>query len=125
VSADVRTLALVDLQIDAVRTLLAPVLGGAEIESFELADGGLVNTIYRVVVTGVHEALALRIYAAGVDAFDKERRLLQHVAPSVPVPDVLLASAGGSELPHPYIVYRWVDGMTLNECAGGCPPTHC
>jgi hypothetical protein len=60
---DVRALPFVDLQIDELCALLAPVLGDGDIASVSRVDGGLVNTTYRVVPAGKRAPVALRIYA--------------------------------------------------------------
>jgi aminoglycoside phosphotransferase (APT) family kinase protein len=115
VSTDARCLPVVDLEIDEIRTLLAPLLGDARVASASRVDGGLVNTVYRVIAEGRREPLALRVYASGVGAFDKERRILSRVRASVPLPEIALTIAAGPTVPFPCVVYRWVDGITLND----------
>jgi len=39
-----------------------------------------------------------------------------------PIPDVLLADCGGADFERPYLVYRWIDGIMLNECRRQTPP---
>lgn len=115
-SADARCLPPVELELGQIQHMLAPVLAGAEVVSVERRDDGLVNTVYRVLLAAPQSALALRIYASGIEAAEKERRILERVSMRLPVPGVLLAGAEAAGAPHPYVVYRWVDGITLNEC---------
>jgi aminoglycoside phosphotransferase (APT) family kinase protein len=108
----------VDLAPATVGALLAPLLGGAPPRRVARAEGGLVNTVHRVDAAD-GAAYALRLYAAGRAAFDAERATLAALAaaaPPLPVPDVLLADAAGAHVGHPYVVYRWIDGVTLNAC---------
>lgn len=91
---------------------MAPVIGMAAVQSTTRVEGGLTNTTYRVIATE-GAAYGLRVYAAGRAALDLERRLLPALSAAIPVPDVLFADAGGA---HPYLVYGWIEGITLNEC---------
>jgi aminoglycoside phosphotransferase (APT) family kinase protein len=34
----------------------------------------------------------------------------------LPVPDLISADASGRHCAYPYLVYRWIEGITLNEC---------
>ena len=117
--SDPRCHPLVELGPSAVETMLAPLLRGAAVREIAPVEGGLTNTTVRV--TAEDGEYALRVYAAGRAAFDRETRLLPRLAGALPVPDVLLAddgAAGG----HPCLVYRWIDGITLNECRLQEPP---
>lgn len=94
--------------------MLRPLLGDAGLNEVVRADGGLVNTVYRVKSGG--ETYALRVCAADCPAFEKESRLLNHLAKTLPVPAVLFADASGRRCARAYLVYRWVEGVSLNEC---------
>ena len=113
-SSDPRCHPLVELSRAQVREMLRPLLGGAGLREVVRVDGGLVNTVYRVKADG--ETYALRVCAADGPAFEKECRLLNHLAKSLPVPRVLFADASGRRCALPYLVYRWVEGVSLNEC---------
>ncbi|MGH9837166.1 MAG: phosphotransferase family protein [Blastocatellia bacterium] len=105
---------LIEVEFEQLQALLAPLLHGAAITSVELVAGGLVNTLYRV--TAAKGTYCLRIFAAGQRAWETERNLLTRVAASLPVPEVLLAGDGRADFSHPFLVYHWIEGMTLNEC---------
>jgi aminoglycoside phosphotransferase (APT) family kinase protein len=117
---DPRRHPLIELDRRTVETLLAPLAGSAGVREIEPVDGGLVNTVLRIT-TEAGDALALRVYAGGRAGFDRECRLLPRLAGELPVPDVLFADDGVSGGVPPYLVYRWIEGITLNECRRRLP----
>lgn len=94
--------------------MLQPVLGDARLSEVMRVEGGLVNTIYRIMTDSA--TYALRVYAAGSSAFEMECRLLSDLATIVPVPQILYADASGRCCAYPYLVYQWIEGTNLNEC---------
>ena len=88
--------------------------------TFVAADGGLINNVSRVTIpTG--DVYALRAYAELPDAsaasrFDRETHLLATLARHVPVPRPVLADASCGRLEQPFVLYPWIEGITLNEC---------
>lgn len=94
--------------------MLRPLLGGAGLHEVARVGGGLVNTVYRVRAGG--GTYALRVCAADGPDFEEECRLLDNLAETLPVPCVLFADASGRLCARPYLVYRWVEGVSLNEC---------
>ena len=119
---DPRCFPLIEIEFDQIRALLSPVLKGAAIASVERLEGGLVNTIYRITPADGVPALCLRVFAAGEFAWERERKMLARVSAKLPVPDVLLAGRGNSDFSHPYLVYRWIEGIMLNKCRRQTPP---
>ncbi|HKR01698.1 MAG TPA: aminoglycoside phosphotransferase family protein [Pyrinomonadaceae bacterium] len=95
--------------------MLRPVSGDAELHQVARVEGGLVNTIYRVTIDG-GASYAVRVYAAGSQVFWTERRLLTRLAGRLPVPQILFADACGRRCAYPYLVYQWIEGISLNEC---------
>lgn len=95
--------------IDVSREELAQLVGG-NVVRIERIDGGLTNTIHRVVRES-GEVLAVKHYAEGSDSFDAELVTLTLLHGTLPVPEVVTAAP---EVPA--IVYRWIDGITFNEC---------
>lgn len=112
---DPRSFPLVDLDLTYIRAMLLPVLDGAEPCEVVRAEGGLVNTVYRVTLDRGEAVYAVRVYASGHDAFEIERQLLSVLSTRLPVPEVLFADASGQRCEYPYVVYRWIEGITLNE----------
>jgi aminoglycoside phosphotransferase (APT) family kinase protein len=121
-NSDPRCLPFVEVELDKIQALLDPVLKGAAIGSIERVEGGLTNTLYRVTPADGGASLCLRIFASGRLAWETERNILARVSASLPVPDVLLAGRGDSDFPYPYLVYRWIEGVTLNKCRRHAPP---
>jgi aminoglycoside phosphotransferase (APT) family kinase protein len=114
--SDPRCFPLIEVAFDRIGALLSPVLEGAEIAEIRRVEGGLVNTLYRITLADRGGALCLRVFAAGRPAWEAERNILAQVSASLPVPEALLAGEGGPGFAHPYLVYRWIEGMTLDEC---------
>lgn len=119
--ADPRCHPLIELDPARIREMLRPVLHGAEPLEIARVEGGLVNTTYRIRPAGREAAYALRIYAGGRAAFEKERRLIPALKTELPVPTLLFADAGGALCGYPYLVYGWIEGVTLNRCRGQMP----
>jgi aminoglycoside phosphotransferase (APT) family kinase protein len=113
-----RPLPLSELDDATVAAMLAPVLGGRAPRAVAPAEGGLTNAVYRVTAAD-GAAYALRVHAADdAAAFDRERRLLARLAGVLPVPEPLHAE-DAARLGRACTVYRWLDGVTLNECRRG------
>ncbi|MCX5743835.1 MAG: aminoglycoside phosphotransferase family protein [Proteobacteria bacterium] len=88
---------------------LAELVGGDPIEVMRV-DGGLTNTIHRVTLAG-GASFAVKHYAGGVAPFRDELTTLRQLHGVLPVPEVVRAD----DRRHA-IVYRWVEGITLDEC---------
>jgi len=112
----------IEVELDQIQALLSPVLKGSAIAGVERVEGGLINTLYRITPADGGHSLCLRIFAAGRLPWDRELKILALVSASLPVPDVLLADCGGTDFGRPYLVYRWIEGITLNECRRQTPP---
>jgi len=121
--ADPRVLPIVAVNRATVDAIFAA-LGRAPVREITLAHGGLVNTVYRVT-TSADESYALRLYADSDDRraadarLTREMRLLSWLARAagdVPVPRLSVADGSRTQLPTPYVVYPWIDGITLNDC---------
>jgi fructokinase len=119
---DSRCFPLIEVELDQIQALLSPVLKGSAIAGVERVEGGLINTLYRITLADGGHSLCLRIFAAGRLPWDRELKILALVSASLPVPDVLLADCGGTDFGRPYLVYRWIEGITLNECRRQTPP---
>lgn len=123
INSDPRCFPLIEVSFNQIQALLYPVLGGAAITGIErIEPGGLVNTLYRIKLAKGDASLCLRLFAAGRPAWETERNVLARVSASLPVPEVLLAGDGGQDFAHPYLVYRWIEGITLDACRKQMPP---
>lgn len=123
INSDPRCFPLLEVSFDQIQALLYPVLGGGAITRCErIEPGGLVNTLYRIKLAKGDDSLCLRLFAAGRPAWETERNVLARVSASLPVPKVLLAGDGGQGFAHPYLVYQWIEGITLDACRKQMPP---
>jgi len=93
--------------LEVSRGELAELMGGS-IRTIEPVEGGLTNTIHRVVLENGH-AFGVKHYAGGKEWFDTELTTLTLLHGSIPVPEVHHADEKRLA-----IVYRWIDGMTLH-----------
>lgn len=114
-TSDPRPSPVIVLDADQLRTMLRPVLGSARLREVRRVEGGLVNTIYRVTADADGAAYAVRVYSGGPAACERERRLLAALSATLPVPEVLFADPRAATSAHPFVVYRWIDGVTLND----------
>jgi aminoglycoside phosphotransferase (APT) family kinase protein len=94
--------------LEVSRGELAEIVGGT-VRSIEPVDGGLTNTIHRVVIES-GEAFGVKHYAGGRDWFDTELMTLTLLHGTIPVPEVRHVDENRLA-----IVYRWIDGITLHE----------
>lgn len=104
VLTDVRVFPLLEITREQLETA-----AGAAITSVERVDGGLTNTIHKVV-TEHGDTLGIKHYAGGRDWFDTELTTLTLLHGTVPVPEVVQADAEKM-----VIAYRWIDGITLHD----------
>jgi aminoglycoside phosphotransferase (APT) family kinase protein len=101
---DPRIYPFIDVSHEQLQALV-----GAPISGVERVEGGLTNTIHKVRLED-GETLAVKHYAGGVDSFGAELATLTLLHGTLPVPDVVHADEAA-----PVIVYKWIDGITLNE----------
>jgi aminoglycoside phosphotransferase (APT) family kinase protein len=80
------------------------------IASVEPVMGGYTNTLHRVALAS-GQVVTVKHYAAGATAFADELATLTRLAGILPVPEVVRADPGLCA-----IVYRWIDGSTLEDC---------
>lgn len=105
--------ALLALDEATLAHLLQPAFAGHSIVSAEPLSGGLVNTNYRVTLDGLDDPIVLRIYIREADACRKELDVYRLVAPTVPVPELFYADPDAERWERPYIVQRFVAGLSL------------
>jgi len=115
---------IVELDNDAVETLFASIVQDGSLREVTPALGGLVNAVYRVV-TSSGATYALRLYPDAGDSRSADERFghevaalrwLAAAADVVRIPRILAADASRTRLRAPYVVYPWIDGITLNDC---------
>jgi aminoglycoside phosphotransferase (APT) family kinase protein len=110
----IRRFPRVEVTLSQVNALLAPLLGFQGVRRMESVEGGLTNTILRVWPADGSCSFLVRVFAGGRAPWEKERRTLSELRAFLPVPEVLLVSDGAGILGHPSLIYRWMEGITLN-----------
>lgn len=108
---DSRIYPLVEVGPEEIHTLVE-----GPIARVERVEGGLTNTIHKVTLVSGQQ-LAVKHYAGGRDAFGAELATLTLLHGTLPVPDVIRVDELG-----PAIVYRWIDGITMNDLRKQEPP---
>ena len=78
-------------------------------------DGGLMNRNYRVRFADSAEAFVLRFFDRDPNACGKESAVLALVRDDVPVPEVLHVDQNGRDEFPPFLVARFVDGISMRD----------
>jgi aminoglycoside phosphotransferase (APT) family kinase protein len=100
---------------EAVARLVARVLPGHQVAEIQRLSGGLSNSTYKVRLGWGADSLVLRIYDRDPAACAKEVDLLSILRGQVPVPEVLRAEPNGLDGIGPFIVMRYVEGITFRQ----------
>ena len=90
------------------------------LRKFELLTGGLVNTNYRLDLTG-GDTLVLRLYDRDGSVCAREAALLDLLRGRVPVPDVLHTEPRGFGPLPPLAVMTYIDGISLRALKSTLP----
>lgn len=101
--------------IPVTREELEQIVGG-RIVRFAGVGGGLTNTLHRVVLAN-GGVVVVRHHAGGAEPFQDELATIQRLAGLLPVPELVRADPDRHA-----IVYRWIDGITMDECRREQPP---
>ena len=105
-----------------IQRILTRSFPARRIHSLEPLEGGATNKIFLVRLEGNDEMFVLRQFLRGVEACRKEVRLLQVLRALLPVPELIEADITGNEAGVPYLVYRFVPGITFRQVrANGSP----
>jgi aminoglycoside phosphotransferase (APT) family kinase protein len=105
------------------RSLPAPVLQrivhaafpGCRVLSIEPLGDGLRNANFKLCLGPAPEPVVLRIYEHDASLCQKEIDLMRLVGGSVPVPEVIYAEPRGWEGLPPFMLKRWVAGITFRD----------
>jgi len=87
-------------------------------EALPLADG-FRNSNFKLLLEGAAEPMVLRVYRHDPALCRKELHLIQFLKGSVPVPEVIHTEPGGSEDLPPFVLMRYVEGITFRELRRG------
>jgi aminoglycoside phosphotransferase (APT) family kinase protein len=117
-----RATALIELSKEEVQALLHPFSPDIEVISVEHTVGGLANTNLKIQISGDEEPLLLRFCIRDPSSVEREYRLLELVAGSVPTPRVHHFSKDNPINGHPYILMQWVEGKRLETVVDNLKP---
>lgn len=95
--------------IDVGREELAALVG-EPIAKVEPVDGGLTNTIHKVTLTNA-QVLVIKHHAGGDQPYRDEVATITKLAGILPVPEIVR-----TDDTRRAIIYRWIPGITLDEC---------
>ncbi|HEY4059186.1 MAG TPA: aminoglycoside phosphotransferase family protein [Kofleriaceae bacterium] len=110
--ADPRIYPLIDVPHEQLRNMVR-----APVKNIERVEGGFTNTIHKVTLAS-GQLLAVKHYAAGAESFGAELATLTLLHGSLPVPDITHVDDQAFA-----IVYKWIDGVTLNDLRASGPST--
>jgi fructokinase len=88
---------------------------GKHVAEVQALTAGRRNANFRVRLGTGADWFVVRIYEHDPSLCQKEVDLIQLIGASVPVPDVLYAQPGGLEDLSPFVVMRYVEGITFRE----------
>jgi aminoglycoside phosphotransferase (APT) family kinase protein len=83
--------------------------------TFEPLTGGMRNLNVVLQVDGIEDRLVLRIYKRDLLACRKEVELHNLISGWIPVPEILYADPAGAEDIGPYMLMRYVEGVTFQK----------
>lgn len=89
---------------------------GEPIARIEPVNGGLTNTIHRLTLANGRR-LVVKHHAGGAELYADEVATIRKLAGILPVPEVVRTDAA-----RRVIVYRWIEGITLEELRREQPP---
>lgn len=99
----------------SLNRLVAHVFGQCRILEVHPLTSGFRNTNLKIQLDKSADWIVVRIYEHDASLCQKENDLIQLIAHSVPVPDVIHVEPCGLEEIPPFAVMRFVDGITLRE----------
>jgi Phosphotransferase enzyme family len=104
------------------RRILAIALPNYRVRSLETLEGGATNAKVLVRFESVDELFVLRQYLRGTEVCRKEVRLLHALQDLIPVPSLVKSDIVGNEAGIPYLIYRFLPGLTFRLIrANGSP----
>lgn len=108
---DARVFPLIEVSRDELAQLV-----GEPIAKLEPVDGGLTNTIHKVTLRNA-QVLVVKLHAGDEQTYADEVATITKLAGILPVPEIVR-----SDSVRRAIVYRWIPGITVDECRRKQPP---
>jgi hypothetical protein len=85
------------------------------IRSIEMLKGGATNLNALIRLQNSDDTFVLRRYLHCRHVCEKEVYLLRFLQGVIPIPELVKADASGNEAGEPYILYRYLDGVTFRQ----------
>jgi len=95
--------------------MVQTVFPGHHIAEIQPLTDGFRNANLKIRLDPGNEWIVLRVYEHDASLCQKEVDLMRLVGGSVPVPDVLHVEPGGQDNLPPFVLMRYVEGITLHE----------
>jgi aminoglycoside phosphotransferase (APT) family kinase protein len=105
----------VDLSLETLSEMVAPVFAPRTVVKAELLSGGLANTNYKVSVSGLREPFVVRVYTRDPSACAREVDISVRVRGIVPTPSLLFVDTEGARVGHPYTLATFVEGELMTQ----------
>ncbi|MBC7931014.1 MAG: phosphotransferase [Rubrivivax sp.] len=110
-----RTKSSVGLAPEIVGRLVSTAFPQGRVVDVQVLQGGLSNSIFKVRLDSFDEPFVLRVYDRDPSACRKEVDLLRLVRRTVPVPEVIHAEPDGIGGVGPFVLMRYVEGITFRK----------
>ena len=114
-----RTQAILEPRRSSVETLARKAFPRAEVSKLESIFGGLVNTNFKLELSGADgkRDVLLRYWQRDQHQAAKEIALLSLVSGRVPVPAILVSGSADPDFGLPYAFMQWIEGEPLETLA--------
>jgi aminoglycoside phosphotransferase (APT) family kinase protein len=118
VMATNRRFDIVELSEPELTAMIQPVFAGQRVESAELLTGGVINTNYKVTVSAKPTPYVVRVYARDADAVEREAKITDLIADTVPVARTLYRgtrahTSDAAQGAGSYAIVEWRQGVVL------------
>lgn len=104
-----------DLPARVLRRIVQNAFPGCRLAAIEPLAGGLRNSNFKLLLDAVAAPFVLRIYEHDASLCQKEIDLMRLVRDAVPIPEVVHAEPSGWEQLPPFLLMRFVEGITYRE----------
>ena len=103
------------LPIEVLERIVHAAIPGCRVLEAQALSDGYRNANFKLSLDSRSEPLVLRIYEHDRSLCRKEMDLIQLVGGSVPVPEVILAEPSGLDEVPPFLLMRFIDGISFRE----------
>jgi aminoglycoside phosphotransferase (APT) family kinase protein len=103
-----------DLDEKLAAVLLTPAFP-YPIAELRLLSEGCANSNFKIIFLSGHDPVVLRIYVRDHSALKRELHLHELLNGQVPLADILHHDDSLAQIPHPFAVMKWVDGVLMRD----------